>query len=83
MALLLDSKADYASSDANGATPLHYAAQNNLAVSRMIQPYNTIQFQCLSHSMAFEWSESMSQRVICGWTEGALYKTTVIIISVC
>lgn len=38
VALLLDSKADYASSDANGATPLHYAAQNNLAVSRMAQP---------------------------------------------
>ena len=31
--LLLDKKADYASSDSNGATPLHYAAQNNFAVS--------------------------------------------------
>ncbi|XP_070570393.1 inversin-like [Ptychodera flava] len=29
--LLLNSKADYASTDSNGATPMHYAAQNNFA----------------------------------------------------
>ena len=31
--MLLDRKADYVSSDSNGATPLHYASQNNFAVS--------------------------------------------------
>lgn len=30
--MLLDSNADYQSSDSNGATPLHYAAQNNFEV---------------------------------------------------
>ena len=32
--LLLDHNANFTSSDSNGATPLHYAAQNNHAVSR-------------------------------------------------
>lgn len=31
--LLLDKKASFSSSDGNGATALHYAAQNNHAVS--------------------------------------------------
>jgi ankyrin repeat protein len=31
--MLFDGKADYASSDSTGATPLHYAALNNFAVS--------------------------------------------------
>ena len=31
--MLLDRNADFTSSDANGATPLHYAAQNNFAGS--------------------------------------------------
>ena len=35
VALLLDRNADFASSDSNGATPLHYAAQNNFAVSEI------------------------------------------------
>jgi inversin len=30
--LLLESKSDFLSSDSNGATPLHYAAQNNFEV---------------------------------------------------
>ena len=34
---LLGSQADCTSSDANGATPLHYAAQNNYDVSRSLQ----------------------------------------------
>ena len=33
VALLLDNGADYSSSDSNGATPLHYASQNNYDVS--------------------------------------------------
>ena len=33
VSLLLDNNADYASSDQYGATPLHYAAQNNFDVS--------------------------------------------------
>lgn len=33
VSLLLDNCGDYASADANGATPLHYAAQNNHSVS--------------------------------------------------
>jgi ankyrin repeat protein len=33
VSMLLDGKADYASSDANGATSLHYAALNDFAVS--------------------------------------------------
>ena len=31
--MLLDRHADFTSSDSNGATPLHYAAQNNFAVN--------------------------------------------------
>ena len=34
--MLLDRNADFTSSDSNGATPLHYAAQNNFAVSLLI-----------------------------------------------
>ena len=32
VAMLLQMKADHTSSDSNGATPLHYAAQNNFSV---------------------------------------------------
>ena len=41
--LLLDAGANVTSSDANGATPLHYAAQNNHAVSRR----STVCSRCL------------------------------------
>lgn len=33
VALLLENGAEYSVSDSNGATPLHYAAQNNHHVS--------------------------------------------------
>lgn len=38
VALLLENGAEYSVSDSNGATPLHYAAQNNHHVSWISQP---------------------------------------------
>ena len=37
--MLLDNRGDYSCADANGATPLHYASQNNHAVSLDILHY--------------------------------------------
>ena len=34
--MLLDRKADFSSSDSNGALPLHYAAQNDFDVSNTL-----------------------------------------------
>ena len=42
--MLLDNKVDYTSSDSNGATPLHYAAQNNFPVSKS---YDHLSICCL------------------------------------
>ena len=43
--ILLDNGADYTSSDSNGATPLHYAAQNNYFVSAELNQFRKTQLR--------------------------------------